>query len=515
MWTEIIDVTNSDFFKDIGIINTDFVRSKLEEFQDMTSSLADEVDQDNRTALSIAPVAVREVFHEFMYFMGQYEFHIGPPVYKSATALIVQATDHKVVEKVFNTKFNEFKNDEGVITKDEFIECFDSWDLIAETLTYKSISAIRSQEKFDFYDCDIDKGGSVSEREFVTYCSKIFGATRTVVLKFMKNKDQYRKEIDARQKNNLDAKFVLNIISGLEEDSNEDIIYTSIQASNHKHLKCTEYKFMIVLPAADRSLLDVIQKEKPNASQKMMLLKGVAQAIQHLHEKRIIHGDIKALNVVIKDEKTVQLIDLDASVNFDEYAGAKFSSGVLPPEMFVKLNAVEFKSFETYFKNVDRDELWDKVKPLKDSSRKCYYAVRTFIDGIHPSEDFVIKATSAIDIWSFGVLMYYMLSINNEPLLAVDINDDISKRGCDEYRKIIEMTDNSIANNIREFITDPFAQELLMKILRIRPNDRISFTQILVSFTLCIFDISSIVASPVSCMRLRRQFDIILSLPDV
>jgi hypothetical protein len=265
MWTEIIDVSNTDFFKDIGIINTVFVRSKLEEFQDMTSSLADEVDQDNRTALSIAPVAVREVFHDFMYFMGRYEFHIGPPVYKSATALIVQATDHKVVEKVFNTKFNEFKNDEGVITKDEFKECFDSWDLIAETLTYKSISAIRSQEKFDFYDCDIDKGGSVSEREFVTYCSKIFGATRTVVLKFMKNKDQYRKEIDARQTKNLDAKYVMNIISGSEEDCDEDVIYKSIQVSNHKHLKCTEYKFMIVLPAADRSLLDVIQKEKPKS----------------------------------------------------------------------------------------------------------------------------------------------------------------------------------------------------------------------------------------------------------
>ena len=493
MWTEIIDVANSDFFKDIGMDNITFVRSKLEEFQDidMTLSLADEVDEANRTALSIAPVAVREVFHEFMYFMGRYEFHIGPPVYKSATALIVQATDHKVVEKVFSAKFNEFKNDEDVITKDEFEECFDSWDLIAETLTYKSISSIRSQEIFDFLDCDIDKGGSVSEREFVTYCSKIFGATRTIVLKFMKNRDQYRKEIDTRHMKNLDAKFVMNIISGSKEDNNEDVIYTAIQASKHKHLKSSEYKFMIVLPAADRSLLDVILKEKPNASQKMLLLKGVAQAIQHLHEKGVIHGDIKALNVVIKDEKTIQLIDLDASVNFDEYVGAKFSSGVLPPEMFAKLNAIEFKSFEAYFKNVDRrDELWDKVKPLKDSKRNCYYAVRTYIDsngtdGILPNKDadFLIKATSAIDIWSFGVLMYYMLSTNNEPLLAVDINDDISKRGCDEYRKIIEMSDYSIANNIHDFITDPFAQELLKKILRTRPNERISFTEILVSVT--------------------------------
>jgi hypothetical protein len=71
---------------------------------------------------------------------------------------------------------------------------------VVDALTYKSISSTRSQEKFDFYDCDLDKGGSVSEKEFVTYCSKIFGATRTVVLKFMKNEDQYRNEINARQK---------------------------------------------------------------------------------------------------------------------------------------------------------------------------------------------------------------------------------------------------------------------------------------------------------------------------
>jgi serine/threonine protein kinase len=486
MWTEIIDVANSHIFKGKEISIKEFVQSKLEEFQDITSSLADEEDQDKRTALSIASSEVREVFHGFMYFMGRYEFHIGPSVYNSATARIVQAIDHKVVEKVFNTKFNECKNDEGVMTKDKFDECFNSWDVVADALTYNSISSTRSQEKFDFNDCDLDKCGRVSEKEFVVYCSKIFGATRTVVLKFMKNEDQYRKEINARQTNNLNAKFVMNIISGPEEDSNEDIIYTAIQVSNHKHLKNTEYKFMIVLPAADRSLKDVIQKEKPNASQKMMLLKGVALAIQHLHQKRIIHGDIKALNVVIKDEKTVQLIDLDASVNFDEYAGAKFSSGVLPPEMFAKLNAVEFKSFETYFTNVKRDELWVKVKPFYDSNRKCYYAVRTFIDsrgidGILPGKDFLIKATPAIDIWSFGVLMYYMLSTSNEPLLIVDGYDDISKRDCYEYRKMIEMTDNSITNNILEFITDPFAQELLMKILRTLPNERISFTDILVN----------------------------------
>ncbi len=107
MWTEIIDVANSDIFKDKEISIKEFVRSKLEEFQYMTSSLADEEDQDKRTALSIASPEVREVFHEFMYFMGRYEFHIGAPVYKSATSLILQAIDHKLVKKVFSAKFNE------------------------------------------------------------------------------------------------------------------------------------------------------------------------------------------------------------------------------------------------------------------------------------------------------------------------------------------------------------------------------------------------------------------------
>ena len=238
---------------------------------------------------------------------------------------------------------------------------------------------------------------------------------------------------------------------------------------------------MLVLPAADRSLLDVILKEKPNASQKMTLLKGVAQAIQHLHDKEIIHGDIKALNIVVKDEKTVQLIDFDASVNFHEYVGAKFSSGVLPPEMFVTLNDTEVKLFKSSY-NL-RNDLWMKVKPVKDEERKCYYTVRTFINNESNDllmKDLLIKATTSIDIWSFGVLMYYMLSINNEPLLVVDINDDISKRGCKEFRKIIEMTDNSIGNDVHDFIIDENARDLLIKILKIKPEERIPFKEITV-----------------------------------
>ena len=43
------------------------------------------------------------------------------------------------------------------------------------------------------------------------------------------------------------------------------------------------------------------------------VLKGVCAAVQMLHEKQIIHRDIKPENVMIADDGTVKLIDLNAS----------------------------------------------------------------------------------------------------------------------------------------------------------------------------------------------------------
>ena len=54
MWTEIVDNSKQQFFKGVGIDATEFVRSKLEEFKDMASLLADEIDDANRTALTVS-----------------------------------------------------------------------------------------------------------------------------------------------------------------------------------------------------------------------------------------------------------------------------------------------------------------------------------------------------------------------------------------------------------------------------------------------------------------------------
>lgn len=251
MWNEIIDPSNSTYFKSIGVNSIEFVYTKLKEYREIVSRLAEVIDYEERTALSIASSECKKVFYRRMHFLGQYEF-IRPLEYKSKTALIILATDHKLVENVFIPKFHEFKNEEGVMTKDLFEECFNKWNLEIEPLTYKRISSIstENQVQFDYNHCALYRSNQVLEKEFVTYCLKIFGSRRKVILKFMTNEDQYRNEINDRRVKNLDSKFVVDIMHQPENNSYEDIITAAIRLSNYEHLKSTECKFMLVLPAS-------------------------------------------------------------------------------------------------------------------------------------------------------------------------------------------------------------------------------------------------------------------------
>lgn len=476
MWTEVINVDNINYFK--GMINIpNAVKLKLNEFKDIAKVLADEVDHANRTALSIASDDVKNVFYKCLFFLERYEFHTGPPVYKSSTSLIILATDHLVVDKVFIPKFLIFQNDNHM-TEESFVECFTSWKFSEEGFILKTIGNNKQDDfKFDFNDCDYDGCGKISQKEFINYCLKII-EPRVVILKFIKNEIQYQKEVEARSNKELDANFVVNTIDTFD-------ISFEIKEFKHKHLEGEYYKFMITMPAADRNLKDIIEKEKPCDDVKRILLKGVAEAIQHLHENHLVHGDIKALNIVRKGENSVRLIDLDASTKIGYYAGEKFSTGVIPPEMFATLDDNEKNRFLEYCNGIKEVEFKSKLKPVRDRSRNCHYVVRAYIaDRIHdnfiPRKDFLIEASTAIDIWSFGVLMFNMLSTKNQTLFKVDINDDLPSTYLD-YKEIINMKDSRMISIIRDNITNnSYATDLLINILKVEPSERLSFEAILV-----------------------------------
>ena len=88
-----------------------------------------------------------------------------------------------------------------------------------------------------------------------------------------------------------------------------------------------------------------------------------------------MHSDVKLLNIVRIQQlttSTMKLIDMDAIAKLDGsgFMGAKFSSGVLPPEMFEVLDGNGVDKFTTYWNSEysQRTELWRKIEPRWSAS---------------------------------------------------------------------------------------------------------------------------------------------------
>ena len=52
-------------------------------------------------------------------------------------------------------------------------------------------------------------------------------------------------------------------------------------------------RHIIVMPAADRSLLDIFQAERPGLDQTRAIMREVIEGIAHMHAQGLVHGDMK------------------------------------------------------------------------------------------------------------------------------------------------------------------------------------------------------------------------------
>ena len=141
----------------------------------------------------------------------------------------------------------------------------------------------------------------------------------------------------------------------------------------------------------------------------------VAEALQHCHDRSVAHCDIKTLNVV-RVEDRMCLIDMDASgVIGKDFVGTKFSSGVLPPEMFYELKTTEsIEQYKHHFREVE----WQKHEPMDNIVVKAFV-----IDSNDPLPYERVVASPAVDVWAFGALLFLLCT--GEPLLSVNRDDDL------------------------------------------------------------------------------------------
>ncbi|KAF0691724.1 Aste57867_17105 [Aphanomyces stellatus] len=420
--------------------------------QGLLRELAFAEDKHGREVIQITDQETRKYFYDRLFFCGRYEIFPGPPVHVSNTSVVVMAYDHGICAQMFQ----EYKNANDGLDVGGFIKC-------NKNLGYK-----REKEKWQAEFClwDKDKNESLSEKEFLNYCGQYLGGKVQVAMKFMRNSNEYNREIKTREQ--LKSDFMLRQLPSVEQT----VFQNHLPAlSINGDFSMAEYRQVLVMPAADRSLEDIHCKERPDDNKTKGLLKDVLLAIQSLHEHGFVHGDLKKLNV-LRVQNQLKLIDFDAAVRKGQPLGAKISSGILPPEMIQNLEtADDLTKYNTYWGNKLRDSPKRKKTQVKSN-----YVVKSYRDDCDVSDlpYSPIKATPSVDMWSFGCMVFQMLC--GQELVPTDINQNVV---LDFMQKAATWTDDKLRQRIENFISDDEAQNLVIRLLVVDPALRLSATEAL------------------------------------
>jgi serine/threonine protein kinase len=258
-----------------------------------------------------------------------------------------------------------------------------------------------------------------------------------VALKLFKRKDQFMREQQVRTGGNFSSKYVIDIIDTFDSDTNE--------AFNEEVWRrgVENYPYMLVMPAAERNLQMVVSSERI-AGRDWDKIRSmgieIAEALKHMHDHGVLHGDIKPLNIMRAGGR-IKLIDLDAAANLkDGFAGAKFSSAYAPPELVHVTDDNEVCLKVPRLVNAVTGELTGKGLPFE-----------------------LVKAHHSFDSWSFGCVLYELCcgaklflpndedNIDEEDLHALHEFANFFKR-----RKLHKIHEDSARNLVAQLLSkDP------------------------------------------------------------
>lgn len=458
----------------------------FEQHRNAAKDLAFCQDESGRRAFDVADQNMKLAMNQYLLFCGRFRVDGGFPLHKSATSSVLLADDFYILQ-IYRQIFDEHaqahasQSADKVLTEISFKDAIKALRISMDMLTadFQDNRQLDESISHEFAVANRSRDSLVNWNDFETYCRAIFGETRRVVLKLMKNFDQYSREKSSRR-NDLDSKTVIELLP----EPDLDVLAADISSLNRSlghgvTLTFEEYRYCLVMPAADRNLDSILRFESPSIGLRLGYVEDVIDCLLSMHSRGLMHGDIKALNIVRLNGR-MRLIDLDASgVMRDDFAGSKFSSGVLPPEMFCKLDEKKLDQYKEYWRDkididtVDGARAWQKIKPVEDDDGN-YYVVKSYATDSQgkpidreklPYK--LIKASDRIDAWSVGVILYSILSGDNgKGLFKVDNNDDLDEH---DFITLATWTQEKITRKLKK---QTILFELLDGLLRLDPEER-------------------------------------------
>ena len=215
-----------------------------------------------------------------------------------------------------------------------------------------------------------------------------------------------------------------------------------------------EKLFLLVMPLADRNLFVALKQERwagKNMEEVRHVFVQLVHCVEHMHEKGVLHADLKTLNIV-RTAGQWKLIDLDAACEIGkEPVGHKSSSAYVPPEA------------------IYIDEKTDTA---------CVRSVVTLTNGeaIHD----LLMAHPSFDVWSLGCILYQMCTPDVKPLFQGGQDDNLVgvRKGVDNLFALAEWSNELKADKLAD-VPDKLARNLLSQMLHKDPLQRPSLSRVL------------------------------------
>jgi hypothetical protein len=245
-------------------------------------------DLSGRFAMTVAVPPIKNALQDKLLFMGRYELVIGPSIHKSATCIVKKAVDFKAeidYRKDFQKHVYKYNEGKAFICRIDFKKVIRDMGLHFDGDLF--------DEKFDEL-WDVDKGNNISEDEFVKFAVNELdhGEPRKVALKFMKQEDQFERELDSREMYDLDSQHVVAVLHthGGKEDREDEKnrFYTDLENEGLE-----EYKHALVMPFADSNLDTIFRSQRPGPLMVRDLIIQIAKGTRHLHDQGVLHADLK------------------------------------------------------------------------------------------------------------------------------------------------------------------------------------------------------------------------------